>query len=1028
MRHFALLMLALSVALYSSFVCGESPGIFGVSFIDDRIGYGPVFEEQPLDTIYPEESLEDKIIMSCRARASPPATYKWRLNNREIAIEEGAAGHYSLVGGNLVISDLDKSKHTGNYSCQATNEYGTVISQEASVQFGYLDMFSTEEREAVYVKEGQGVVLLCAPPPHFPDDLSFRWMLNEFPIFISLDKRRFVSQTTGNLYISKVEASDSGNYSCFVTMTSPSIAKSVFSKFIPLVPLAERPIRKYPADIKVKFPDTYALVGQNISLECFALGNPIPQIRWRKVDGALPANHEILMAGGVLQLLNVQYEDEGVYECEALNSKGKDWHKAHLHVEASPKWLEHISSSEQDISSDYTMSCLATGKPKPHVSFLKNGREYGKHELHFTDLTFDDSGMYQCIAENRHGVIYANAELRVFASTPLFELNPVKQRLLGPKNGRVVIECKPRAAPRPTFSWSKGTELLSNSSRIFIWEDGSLEIRNVTKSDEGKYTCFAENDRGKANSTGSLTVTDATKITLAPSNADVSVGENATIQCAASHDTILDLTFIWSLNGQTIDFDREGEYYHRVMDGQAGTSSCELLIKNTQLKHAGRYTCTAQTPVDNVTASADLVVRGPPGPPGGVRVEEVGVKSVRLLWSQGSDNLSPISKYTIQYREIRTQEDWRDATTSPHNVEGNAEMATVVDLIPWTEYEFRIIATNTLGTGEPSNPSPKTTTLEAIPMVAPSDVGGGGGTNRELIITWTPVQPQYYYGSNFGYIIAFKPHDSNQWHKVTVADPQARRYIHKDPTIPPATKFDVKVKAFNSKGEGPYSLTSGIFSAQDVPSEAPIIVDARTLSATEAIVGWLPIAQQTVEGYQVKYWRKLMENEASTLRISSRENQTRLDNMKPNSLYIIEVRAFNGAGYGPASKRYEIYTKKAPPSRPPKIISTKMNSSGTSVNIAWEHVEPLANESTVDCYKVLHRQEGHSTGILYTTGKQSIDLPMLKNGDYLVEVRAHSEGGDGAVAQVRISGGGVLVAQSLSLCVLLLAAVLVLAL
>lgn len=54
-----------------------------------------------------------------------------------------------------------------------------------------------------------------------------------------------------------------------------------------------------------------------------------------------------------------------------------------------------------------------------------------------------------------------------------------------------------------------------------------------------------------------------------------------------------------------------------------------------------------------------------------------------------------------------------------------------------------------------------------------------------------------------------------------------------------------------------------------------------------------------------------MENEASAHRISSRENQTRLDNMKPNSHYVIEVRAFNGAGYGPASQRYEIHTKKA---------------------------------------------------------------------------------------------------------------------
>lgn len=52
-------------------------------------------------------------------------------------------------------------------------------------------------------------------------------------------------------------------------------------------------------------------------------------------------------------------------------------------------------------------------------------------------------------------------------------------------------------------------------------------------------------------------------------------------------------------------------------------------------------------------------------------------------------------------------------SVAPTNIEGNEEMATVVDLFPWTEYDFQVIATNTLGTGEPSSPSPKDKTLEA---------------------------------------------------------------------------------------------------------------------------------------------------------------------------------------------------------------------------------------------------------------------------------------------------------------------------
>lgn len=51
-----------------------------------------------------------------------------------------------------------------------------------------------------------------------------------------------------------------------------------------------------------------------------------------------------------------------------------------------------------------------------------------------------------------------------------------------------------------------GSDLLYPCCRVTVTPDGTLIIRNISRSDEGKYTCFAENFMGKANSTGILSV------------------------------------------------------------------------------------------------------------------------------------------------------------------------------------------------------------------------------------------------------------------------------------------------------------------------------------------------------------------------------------------------------------------------------------------------------------------------------------------------------------------------------------------
>uniref|UniRef100_A0A665TNM8 Contactin 1b n=1 Tax=Echeneis naucrates TaxID=173247 RepID=A0A665TNM8_ECHNA len=954
-----------------------------------------------VDVVYTEGSPDERISMNCRARANPPALYRWRHGTWEIKLMEQPDEHYSLVGGNLVINN-PKQKHAGTYMCVATNIYGTVISKEARVRFGSLEEFSDEEREPVYVKEGQGAVLLCDPPKAWPEAVTYRWIYNEFPVFLHTDRRRFVSQRTGNLYISKVEAQDAGNYSCYVS--SPIIGKSVFSKFIPLIPLP--PERKYPADIKVKFPDTTAMLASNITLECFALGNPIPHIVWRKVDATdLPANHEISESGAVLHLYNIQYEDVGGYECEAINTKGKDWYKAWVYVESAPEWAETINNTQIDIGSEHTMRCVASGKPFPFIRWYKDGYMYGKGELKFSSLTFDDSGMYQCIAENYWGIKYANAELRVIACAPTFEFNPVKKQLLGAKDGRVVIECKPRAAPRPRYTWTKDKELLFNNSRISINFDGSLEILNATKNDEGTYICFAENDRGKANSS------EATSITVAPEDSEVKVGDEVVLSCSATYDPMLDITFIWAIDFRIIDFNAEWQHYEH--------GNGDLRIKNAQIWHEGRYTCTAQTVVDNDTAYADLKVVGVPGPPGVIRVEEIGDTWVKLLWSKGAEHNSPILYYTIQTRHYWAlyEDDWRNASTSPTVLDGSVERAEVTDLYPWMEYQFRIIATNEYGSGEASIPSLKIKTWDAPPVTAPTDVAGYGGRNGEIVITWTPVQPWYFYGKKFGYIVAFKPHDAYDWWYETISDPETRRYVHKDTYFIPTEEdfqvreFQVKVKTFNVKGDGPYSLTKVIYYPRDVPTEPPTDVYARPVSSTEALVWWLPVVDTGTGlwflAHQVKYWRKYDDPEpgANRIFVPASVNQTRLENMLPDSHYLIEVRAFNGAGLGPPGEHCEMFTKRPPPPDPPRMWRY-ISWTGKWLYVWWDHIQYdwFGNVSFPLYYKVMFRKTGYIYGKVYITGWHFMDFPMPQVGDYELMVRGRYEGGDGPIRKISIKG------------------------
>uniref|UniRef100_A0A8C6YTF1 Contactin-3 n=1 Tax=Nothoprocta perdicaria TaxID=30464 RepID=A0A8C6YTF1_NOTPE len=863
-----------------------------------------------------------------------------------------------------------------------------------------LENSRTKIRSAVSVREGQGVVLLCGIPPH-SGELSFAWIFNEYPSFVQEDSRRFVSQETGHLYIAKVEPSDVGNYTCVVTSTVTS--SKVLGSPTPLVLRTDGVMGEYEPKIEVQFPETLpAAKGSTVKLECFALGNPVPQINWRRTDG-LPFPHKIKLrkSNGMIEIPNFQQEDAGLYECITENSRGKNIARGRLTYYAKPHWVQIIEDTEAAVEDTLYWDCKASGKPKPSYRWLKNGDQLSiegriqieNGALTISNLNLTDSGIYQCIAENKHGVIYSRAELRVVASAPDFSQNPMKKMIQVQIGSTVNFECKPKASPKAKFLWKKGGEQLQENERIMLLSDGRLRIANVTKIDAGSYTCLAANQFGTASGTTNLIVTEPTRITLAPSNMDVTVGESVVLPCQVQHDPILDISFSWYFNGTLTDFRKDASHFEKV----GGSASGDLMIRNIQLKHSGKYVCMVKTEVDSVSSAADLIVRGSPGPPEHVKVDEITDTTAQISWQEGTDNHSPVTTYTIQARTPFSV-GWQRVTTVPDMIDGKTFTTTVVDLNPWVEYEFRVVASNKVGGGEPSLPSKKVRTEEAVPEIPPSEVSGGGGSRSELVITWDPIPEELQNGEGFGYVVAFRPFGTTTWIQTVVTSPDTPRYVFRNESILPFSPYEVKVGVYNNKGEGPFSSVTTVFSAEEEPTIAPLGVSATSLSCSVIEVSWNAIpwkmSSGRLLGYEVRYWNNGGKEESSN-RVKAVGNETsiRITGLKSNVAYYTAVRAYNSAGAGPFSATVNVTTKKTPPSQPPGNLVWNVTDSRVILN--WEEVRAMENESEVTGYKVFYRTNSQNNMNVLNTDKTTAELLLQFNEDYIIEVKATTDGGDG---------------------------------
>ncbi|KAI2666017.1 Protein sidekick-2 [Labeo rohita] len=385
--------------------------------------------------------------------------------------------------------------------------------------------------------------------------------------------------------------------------------------------------------------------------------------------------------------------------------------------------------------------------------------------------------------------------------------------------------------------------------------------------------------------------------------------------------------------------------------------------------------------------------------------EEVQARSVLLSWEPGSDGLSPIRYYTVQYRELP------DSNWTVHSASVNHEATSyVIDkLKPFTSYQFRVKATNDIGDSEYSEESEAITTLQDAPDKAPTILSVTPHTTTSVLVRWKPPPEEEINGILLGFRVRYRElrydrlrsftvrtvnSPAANWAELTAllslllslyfslftfglprcqplpplpsTEPPSAPYSVRNLTESSLTqyeldnlnkhkRYEIRLSVYNAVGEGPTSSPQEVFVGEAVPTAPPQNVAIQSSTATQLDVTWdpPPVEAQNgdIQGYKIYYWEFQLQNETERLRtLFLPELSVKLKNLTGYTTYMISVAAFNAAGDGPRSLPTRGRTQQAAPSAPSFIHFSELTT--TSVNMSWG--EPKHPNGIVEGYRVVY--------------------------------------------------------------------------
>ncbi|XP_072318765.1 protein tyrosine phosphatase receptor type Db isoform X15 [Eucyclogobius newberryi] len=637
--------------------------------------------------------------------------------------------------------------------------------------------------------------------------------------------------------------------------------------------------------------------------------------------------------------------------------------------------------------------CQATGDPQPKIVWNKKGKKVSSQR--FEVIEFDDGSgsvlriqplrtprdeaVYECHASNSAGELTATTRLNVLredqlpAGFPTIDMGP--QLKVVERSRTATMLCAASGNPDPEITWFKDflpVNTSNNNGRIKQLRSesfggtpirGALQIEMSEESDQGKYECVATNSDGTRYSTPANLYVRVRRVpprfSIPPADSEIMPGGNVNITCVAVGSPMPYVK--WMLGAE--DLTPED-------DMPIGRNVLEL----TDVRQSNNYTCVAMSTLGVIEAVAQIIVKALPKPPGAPTMTERTATSITLTWDSG--NPEPVSYYVIQHRAKGSEDPYKEIdgiATTRYSVGG---------LSPYSHYDFRVAAVNTIGQG-PSSDVVEARTAEQAPSSPPRQVRGRMLSTTTAIIHWD--EPEEPNGQVVGYRVYYTTDNLlpvNQWEKQMV---RSANFITIQSLTPNKTYY-IRVLAFTSVGDGPLSQDLQIIAKTGVPSQ-PSEFKGEAKSETSILLSWVAPPQggpdNQITGYELVYRRS---DETEEKKVSFEPTTSYLlKNLKPFSTYTFQLAAKSKHGIG-------AYTNEVSIDTPQTLFATNFRVKAAmknSVLLSWE----IRDKNPVQPFTILYGK-GQSVEV---DGKQTQKLITGLESDtqysFLLTNRANSAGG-----------------------------------